>query len=129
MLLVKTRLGQSPIHGIGLFANQFIPAGIETWRWEPAFDIERSKEEIDALPEHMREWFKQYAYLDFHVGSYLLCVDDARFINHSDDANVCTDYSLNRYGIDFATRDIQLGEEITINYRLIEKDNWLSGAR
>jgi len=127
MLLVKTKLNLSPIHGIGLFADQFIAAGATTWRFEPNFDIEKTAEEIAAMPEHIRLWFKHYAYLDWHVNAFILCVDDARFINHSDDPNVQTDYSAHAYGTDFALRDIQPGEEITIDYRLIEKDNWLSG--
>ena len=38
MLMVKTRLGPSSIAGIGLFADEDIPAGRVTWRFVPGFD-------------------------------------------------------------------------------------------
>ena len=38
MLLVKTRLGASAIHGIGLFADEFIPKDTVTWRFTPGLD-------------------------------------------------------------------------------------------
>jgi SET domain-containing protein len=70
--------------------------------------------------------FKRYAYLDHRLGCYILSVDHARFINHSEDPNVSPDFSRERHGVGVATQDIQAGDEITIDYRLIEKDNWLS---
>jgi hypothetical protein len=33
MLLVKTTIAPSPIHGIGLFADQFIPQGTRIWEF------------------------------------------------------------------------------------------------
>jgi SET domain-containing protein len=126
MLLVRTRIAPSPVHGIGLYADQFIPAGTHTWRFEPDFDIEKTADQLSALPAHIQGWFKQYGYLDYHFGSYVLCVDDARFMNHSDNPTVRPDYSLDHYGVDVAARDIEIGEEITTDYRLIEKENWLS---
>jgi SET domain-containing protein len=122
MLLVKTRIARSSLHGLGLFADQFIPAGTHTWRFEPQLDLEKTAEQISQFPENVQEWFKQYAYLDFHTHSYILCVDDARFMNHSECSTVRPDYSLDRYGVDVAVRDIAIGEEITTDYRLIESD-------
>jgi hypothetical protein len=68
------------------------------------------------------EWFKQYAYLDFHLDAFILCADDARFMNHSDNSNVRPDYNLDPFGIDIAVCDVQIGEEITTNYTLIENE-------
>ena len=39
MLLVKTKLNISPIHGIGLFAVEFIPAKTIVWKFHPAIDL------------------------------------------------------------------------------------------
>jgi len=125
MLLVKTKITLSPTHGIGLFADQFISAGTHTWRFVPDFDIEKTADQLPLFPAHIQSWFKQYAYLDFHLGTFILCADDARFMNHSDNPTVSPDYSLDPYGVDVATRDIESGEEITTDYRLIEKENWL----
>jgi len=121
MLLVKTRIAPSPVHGIGLFADQFIAAGTHTWRFVPEFDRAKTVEEFAALPPHIQDWLKHYAYLDYHVGQHILCVDDARFMNHSTNPTVRPDYALDRFGVDIAQRDIEIGEEITTDYRLIEK--------
>jgi len=122
MLLVKTKITPSCLHGIGLFADQFIPVGTHTWRFEPNLDLEKTAEQILQFPENIQDWFKQYAYLDFRLNSYILCVDDARFMNHSHNPTVRPDYTLDRYGVDVATRDINVGEEITTDYSLIESD-------
>jgi SET domain-containing protein len=74
----------------------------------------------------VQKWFKHFGYLDHRLGCYILSGDDARFINHSDKPNMGPDFDHDRHGAGIALRDIQIGEEITIDYRLIEKDNWLS---
>ncbi len=38
MLLVKTKIGQSNISGIGVFADEFIPKGTVIWRYQEGFD-------------------------------------------------------------------------------------------
>lgn len=126
MLLVNTKLDKSPIHGMGVFACDRIPAGSEVWKFFPNFDLERTVDEVNALPPGALEWFRKYAYLDFRINCYILSVDNARFMNHSDDPNIRPDFSRDRHGIGVTTKDIQSGEELTIDYRLIEKDNWLS---
>jgi SET domain-containing protein len=126
MLLVRTKLALSQIHGIGLFADQLIPKGTEVWRFVPGFDIEKTDDEIAAYPSYILDWFKCYGYLDYHFGRYILCADDARFVNHSDNPNINQDYSLDFYGVNLAIHDIQRRDEITIDYRVIEKENWLS---
>ncbi|MDR3615003.1 MAG: SET domain-containing protein [Candidatus Obscuribacterales bacterium] len=123
MMLVKTKLGPSSIHGIGLFADQFIAAGTATWRFIPGFDIQKNATEIEVLSLPAREWFKQYAYLDFHVNVFVLCADDARFMNHSNNPNVRPDYEQDPFGLDIAACDIQIGEELTTNYTLFEKED------
>jgi len=87
MLTVKTKIGSSNISGIGLFADQFIPKGTIVWKFQEGFDLLLSKEEIIKLSEPAQKQFYNYAYLDKKYNKYLLCSDDARFFNHSDDFN------------------------------------------
>jgi uncharacterized protein len=126
MLLIKTKLAESSIHGMGIFAGERILRGNDVWQFFPNFDLERSVSEVNDLPLHAQEWFKQYAYLDYRLGCYILSIDHARFINHSEKPNVIPDFDRDRHGIGVANKDIDIDEEITIDYRLIEKDNWLS---
>ena len=115
MLLVKTKLGLSQINGIGLFADQFIPKGTVTWRYEPGFDQDISDEVLQSLSEPARDQVIKYSYVDPRSGYRVLCSDDARFYNHSDDPNTGTNPD-NPVSEDLALRDIQIGDEITCNY-------------
>lgn len=123
MLLVKTKIGQSKIHGIGLFADQFIKKGTMIWKFQPGFDLKIDKDELSKLSEPAREQFLKYAYLDFATHKYILCFDDSRFFNHSEDPNsldvVSEDYECS---IDVAGRDIEIGEELTCNYLDFDED-------
>lgn len=110
MLLVKTYLDKSPIHGIGVFAGQFIRKGTKIWRFVEGFDRCYSPKEFARLPKPARDYLKSYGYrADNEI---LFTVDNDHYINHSDDANT---YWRNGYSI--ASRNIRKGEEITNNYR------------
>jgi hypothetical protein len=54
MLLINTKLAQSPIHELGVFACERIAKGADVWRFVPNFDIERTVAEVTALPTHAR---------------------------------------------------------------------------
>jgi hypothetical protein len=118
MLLVKTRLGQSPIEGMGLFAAEPIKAGSVTWRFMPGFDQLFTFEQIAALPDVARAAIETYTYVHPGSGLYVYCLDNARFMNHADEPNtagVHVEGSIEGY--DVATRDIAEGEELTCDYR------------
>jgi SET domain-containing protein len=120
MLLVPVRLGPSPIHGLGVFAVEPIPAGTVVWRFTPGFDLDLDPAILDAQPPHFRAVMLHYGYLDPRLSRFVLCSDDARFINHSDTPNLRTDLSAEPHGVDVAARDIAAGEELTIDYGLLE---------
>lgn len=122
MLLVKTSKHNSGIHGIGLFAGQFILKGAATWRFTPGIDQALHPAELGRIPDAARDQFLMYAYLDIRTGLYVLCADDARFMNHSPTPNVVGDYEQDPvFGVDVATRDIQEGEELTCDYRTFDR--------
>ena len=80
MLLVKTKIAKSSIHGIGVFADQPIKKGTVIWKFMPEFDISFSKQEVEKLSNPAKEQFYHYAYFDKKYGKYVLCSDDARFL-------------------------------------------------
>jgi SET domain-containing protein len=116
MLLVPTRLAQSSIHGLGVFATVPIAKGTPVWRFAKGLDMEFSPDIVDTLPEHVRVFFSHYGYLDRNMKRIVLCFDDARFVNHSDTPNIATDYAQDPHGLDVALRDIAPGEELTMDY-------------
>ena len=110
MLLVKTYLGKSRTHGLGVFAGQFIRKGTKIWRFVEGFDRVYSPKEFAKLPKPARDFIRFHGYrVD---GEILLTIDHDRHMNHSDDPNT---YLHNGYAI--ARCNIRKGTEITNNYR------------
>ena len=110
MLLVKTYLDKSAIHGLGVFAAEPIRKDTKIWRFVEGFDRAYSLKQFARLPKPARDFLKNYGYrVD---GEVLFTVDNDRHINHSDDPNT---YLKNGYTI--ARRNIRRGEEITNDYR------------
>ena len=122
MMLVKTRLGLSSIHGIGLFADEDIPKGTLVWEFTPGFDQTIPRNQINLIPTAARDVFLKYSYTSKkNGGDFILCCDDARFFNHSDSPNVISKPSDNgTEDYDVAAQDIQRGEELTCDYRAFE---------
>ena len=104
-----------------MFATERIPAGTEVWRFSPGFDLDFDPAVVDDLPKHLRDWFAHYGYVDFHLQRLVICLDNARFINHSTDPNLRSDYGSDPYGPDYAARDIESGEELTADYSEFER--------
>jgi SET domain-containing protein len=118
MIKVKTYLDKStiPEAGIGLFAAEFIPKDTIVWEYNNKLDLLFTKEEVNSLSIASQEQIRKYIYLDKSLGLYLLCGDDARFFNHSDSPNCYDTYNLNP-DVTMSNRDIQIGEEITCDYK------------
>jgi SET domain-containing protein len=119
--MVKTRLGLSEIAGIGLFAAEDIPKGTVTWCFMGDFDRLLSQDEIDSLPEPARSNLLDHVYLHEASGAYVLCADNARFMNHANEPNTEGVHAPGAIeGYDVATRDIAAGEELTCDYRTFD---------
>lgn len=79
------------------------------WRMQPA--------ELQAFPEPFQAYLRHYVYRDGD-GSYVLCGDNAKFMNHDDTPN-CSDEDP-RYTV--VSRAVQAGEELTCNYLEFDED-------
>ena len=123
MLLVKTKIRESPIHGIGLFADEPIKKGTTIWKFAPGFDLDFSEKDLKNLSGPSKEQFLKYIYMTKNKGM-ILCFDDARFLNHSENPN-CEDIDPDDFeeGFTIAKKDIKTGEELTVNYRTFDF-NW-----
>lgn len=123
MLLVKTKIAPSNIAGTGLFADEFIPKGTWIWRFKKGFDIRVDKNYPNTLEEPTKSFFMTYAYQNHKTLNYILCSDDAKFFNHSDTPNnSCVDDPEDEEPANVANRDIQTGEELTVDYREFDTD-------
>ena len=126
MLLVKTKVAPSPVHGLGLFADQFIAKGARIWEYNEAVDSRFDASRLVGIAEHEQDDLLKHTYLNPRSGLYVVCGDDARYMNHADEPNTedigYDDGLVNGEGVTIAARDIQPGEEILSNYRAFDAD-------
>ena len=66
MLLVKTYLDKSSIHGLGVFASQVIRKGTKVWRFVDGFDRVYSPTQFAKLPKPARDYL---AFLEKEAGA------------------------------------------------------------
>jgi hypothetical protein len=111
MLLINASAGRSRIHGKGLIARDLIPAGTLVWALKRGFDVELTKAQFEDLAPNARDQVARYIYTDVLTGNYILCSDDAKYMNHSDTPNTRTE---GRQTV--ASSQIEPGQEITCNY-------------
>jgi SET domain-containing protein len=112
VLLVRTMLRASPIHGLGLFAAERIPKGSLVWKYSEGFDHQISVSYFNSLPSIAKAAITHYS--EFNNGGFYISGDDSRFINHSETPNIKT--ITNPYESS-AVSDIEIGEEILEDYR------------
>lgn len=118
MLRVKTYLAPSKILGAGngLYAAEAIKKDTIIWAYDPLIDRIYTEQEFKSFDEPIIKTFLNTYCFKFN-GKYCLCVDNARFFNHSEDANCySSDFSEEYMGYTRAKRDIEQGEELTDNY-------------
>src|SRR5687768_615131 len=96
--------------GHGVVATKFIPKGTITWVLDK-LDRIFTPEQIRQMDKMYQEVMDKYTYRN-PQGNYVFCWDNARFINHSANANCIT----TAYEFEIAIRDIQPGEELTDDY-------------
>ncbi len=121
MLLVKTLIAPSTIHGVGLFADQDISKRTILWRFNPHFDIVFDDPELKNVPDIQRDFIRHFGYLSQKLGKFVLCTDGAMFMNHSSTPNsgeISEEGGMEDSNI--ALRDIAKGEELTVDYRLFD---------
>ena len=117
MFLYRTEVkpATNPAMGLGLFALEFISNQSVVWEYKEGFDIRFDPIKLNELNEAQKKYFQVYGWIEQMTSDdkeYYYCnADNTSFINHSKDSNIS---SRGHYTI--ASRDIQIGEEIFIDY-------------
>lgn len=111
-------LKPSPLHGIGVFAARDIPKGCRSMfskgigNWIPV-----SRQEVHALPEHSKALIENFCLYDsdnYFIPDYgFKLLDLAVFLNHAETPNIISIDDGEEFE---AVRNIQVGEELLINY-------------
>lgn len=100
----------SPEVGYGVVAKKFIPKGTITWALDE-LDREFTSKQYHEMDETYKEIIEFYSFRN-NLGNYVLCWDNARFVNHSFNSNCLT----TAYDFEIAIRDIEAGEQLTDDY-------------
>ena len=117
MLLVRTEVKPSKVHGLGLFAAEPIKAGTVLRRYDPRFDREFTKAQLQELPELARAFLEHFGY-EADGDGIKVSMDNSRYTNHSkENPNVVWEGDVTT-----ALRDIAVGEEILEDYLTYEPD-------
>lgn len=122
MLTIKTEVKESTIAGKGIFALQFVPKGtvvsIHGFNAGVLTQSQYQEEQKNNNELVIRSGVRW-------VGNYFLYdrVDTIEsYINHSDDPSL-----LYHCGISFAKRDLNIGDELTIDYTLFLAEDDVEG--
>ena len=114
MLMVETELRPSSIHGIGTFLLEDVKAGDLIWRFDSRIDRIFSDAELQTMPKRLQAFLTMYSTFHEPSGLWVLCGDNGRHFNHSDEPNTI---SLGvAFGDDVAAADLSAGTELTTNY-------------
>src|SRR6187402_2938281 len=102
--------------GYGLVATKLIPRGTITWALDK-LDRIFTPQMIKTMEPVYQDVLDKYSYRN-QEGNYILCWDNARFVNHSFNSNCIT----TAYEFEIAIRDIYPGEELTDDYGYLNVD-------
>lgn len=119
MFRIPTYLDRSPLQGVGVFAGSSVRAGQRIWEFTEGVDLRLAPELVASVPEPLQARLRRYCYLEEESGLYVLCGDNARFMNHSFEPN-CDDSSV---AWTVAIRPIEAGEELTCDYRIFDVES------
>lgn len=102
--------------GYGVVAKEFLPKGTITWVLDP-LDQEFTPAQIKKLSTMHQDILDIYTYRN-SAGNYVLCWDNARYVNHSFKPSCLT----TAYDFEVAIRDIYPGEQLTDDYGYLNID-------
>lgn len=109
-----------------MFATEFIAKGTRIWEYREDVDQKFDDSYLAQFTEEEKDQFLTHCYKNPGSGMYVLCGDDAKYINHSDEPNTedigFQEGIFNGEGITIAARDIFPGEEIVSDYASFDAD-------
>jgi uncharacterized protein len=122
MLLIPFEVRLSSIHGLGVFATAPVRNGTIIWQFDPGIDQRHPVSWLKRQPEHVRRFVATHCVLSLDERHYLVLGDHSVFVNHSLSPNLAPDddHKVHDEGVVVARRDIDPGEELTINYAEID---------
>lgn len=121
----------SPIHGCGVFARTLIPAGTSWWKATVDNVLLLGRVQLETLAgsrtnktiNGILNAARVYGYYSQRLDCIIVCLDNARYVNHSDEPNSGAPSDGDPL-CSVALRDILPGEEILENYGHYDPCPW-----
>ena len=131
LLNYYVELRPSPLHGLGLFAKRDIPRRTVWWKAKRTNVLLLNRSQYVTLQSsHLNETIGNllsiasiYGYYSAKLDSIIICLDNARFVNHSFEPNSGSPQSGDPLS-SMTLRDIYAGEEITEDYTNYDICSW-----
>lgn len=124
MLLVKTEVKSSPIHGRGLYAAEDIAQGARVFRWSYLFGWSIAAGDFNGLRDEAQAFLRKYGWRgrdkEMNQVRWFLDLDDSRYLNHSFAPNLIVEVDPVICG--YASKHIYAGEELTEDYSAFDLD-------
>jgi SET domain-containing protein len=112
---VYARIARSKIHGVGVVAIRRIKKGTHIFYGDDAELVWLDRKTVSRLPLELKKLYKDFAVVRgnrYGCPKNFNLLTPAWYLNHSKHPNVACDANYNF----FATKDIQKGEELTVDY-------------
>ena len=115
---VAIDVGESPTHGRGVFAKEFIPAGTRVWKFDHSMYV-CGRQELYRYDKETREKALLGGFYHEPSGKFVWYRDGMDYVNHADSpyANIAAKgWTPLEEDANYAVRDIYPGEEIFEDY-------------
>lgn len=124
-------LRPSPVHGMGLFAKRTIPANTIWWKASRNNVLLLNQTQYHTLmTSHTNDIMNSlltmaqvYGYYSRRLDSIIICLDNARYVNHAFEPNSGAPADGNPL-CSMTLREIAIGEEITEDYTCYDLCEW-----
>ncbi len=115
MLRIRTILKPSGAKGLGLYCTDRVRAGTLIWAYDPGIDQELTR---GVFRTRLQRTLRDTYCTQQPDGTFQLCADNARFMNHADKPNTSSQKDdFGRVIGMVAARTIAADEELTCDYR------------
>ncbi len=120
MYLIKTEVRESTINGKGVFTLETTKEGDVVWKFVKGVDDKITTEEYGNLNDEDKKYIEKVGYLSPLSNMWVFPSkdDNAKYTNHSNINNLTAikNIELSEEIYFIASRDINIGEELTNNY-------------
>ena len=121
MIHIRYALKESPLHGVGLYADEDVKVGQVIYTASPTLDLNITEEQFKSLSDAEKREVRWWGFWEAPSKRWHVDFDVTKFVNHEIPGSVTQDTTHSEAYL-VAARDIRAGEEMTQNYLEFESE-------